>query len=74
MVGSHSVIGFWLVDCMRTDPIHLVAEPLRELVSMVESGVLTPLEGPTYPLADAATAHRDMRERRTSGKVILTAP
>ena len=72
MVGSHSVIGFWLIDCLRTDPDRLIAEPLRELVGLVVSGDLVPIEGPAYPLADAAQAHRDLRERRTSGKVILT--
>jgi NADPH2:quinone reductase len=74
MVGSHSVIGFWLVDCLRTDPVRLVAEPLRELVGLVVSGALVPLEGPSYPLVEAAQAHRDLRERRTFGKVSLTVP
>ena len=71
MVGSHSVIGFWLVDCMRVDPVTMIAEPLAELVSLVESGRLTPLAGRIYPLADAAQAHRDMRDRLTTGKVAL---
>lgn len=74
MVGSHSVIGFWLVDCLRADPMRLVAEPLRELVGLVVSGALEPMEGPSYPLAEAARAHRDLRERRTFGKVTLTVP
>jgi len=72
MVGSHSVIGFWLVDCMTTDPGRLVAEPLAGLVHMVASGALVPAEGASYALADAAQAHRDLRDRRTTGKVALT--
>ncbi len=71
MVGSHSVVGFWLVDCMRVDPVGMVIQPLRDLVSLVASGQLRPLPGPEYPLAEARRAHEDLRARRTSGKVIL---
>jgi NADPH2:quinone reductase len=72
MVGSHSVIGFWLVDCMR--PHHaatMVAGPLAELVAQVAEGRLRPIEGQTYPLSAARHAHEDMRARRTTGKVVL---
>lgn len=73
MTGSQSVIGFWLVDCMKVDPIGMVAQPLAELVRMVAAGELRPLPGTSYPLAEARRAHEDMRARRTTGKVILTA-
>lgn len=73
MTGSLSVIGFWLVDCMKVDPIGMVAQPLADLVRLVASGELRPLPGSAYPLADATRAHEDMRARRTTGKVILTA-
>lgn len=72
MTGSQSVIGFWLVDCMKVDPIGMVAQPLAELVRMVAAGELRPLPGTSYPLAEARRAHEDMRARRTTGKVILT--
>ena len=72
MTGSHSVIGFWLIDCMKVDPMGMVAEPLADLVRMVASGEITPLPGTAYPLAEARRAHEDMRARRTTGKVILT--
>ena len=55
MIGSKSVVGFWLMDCMRTDPVGMIAEPLRELVSMVADGRLKPLEGSAYCLKDART-------------------
>lgn len=72
MVGSHSVIGFWLVDCMRPDRVAtMVAEPLRELVAAVASGALRPAVGPVYPLSHAHRAHEDLRGRRTTGKVVL---
>jgi NADPH2:quinone reductase len=72
MVGSHSVVGFWLVDCMRPEVARtLVAEPLAALVAQVVAGTLRPLAGPTYALSAARTAHQDMRARRTTGKVVL---
>lgn len=72
MIGSKSVIGFWLVDCMKVDLIGMMAQPLRELVALVESGELRPLAGTAYPLADARRAHEDLRARATTGKVVLT--
>ena len=70
MVGSKAVIGFWLVDCMRF-PERMIAAPLAELLSLVESGALTPLPGHSYPLAEARRAHEDLLARRTTGKVVL---
>ena len=72
LVGSHSIVGFWLVDCMRPDRIpSMVGAPLRELVAAVADGRLRPLAGHTYPLSQARRAHEDMRARRTTGKVVL---
>ena len=72
MVGSHSVIGFWLMDCMRANrAASMVAAPLSELVQAVVAGKLRPLEGHVYPLSHARQAHEDMRARRTTGKVVL---
>jgi len=72
MVGSHSVIGFWLVDCMHPARAQrMVVEPLQELVRLVAAKELRPLAGPTYPLSQARKAHEDMRARRTTGKVVL---
>ena len=69
MVGSKSVMGFWLVDCMA-DP-RMLSEPMAELMKMTAAGDLQPIVGNTYPLADARQAHEDMRARRTTGKVVL---
>jgi NADPH2:quinone reductase len=72
MVGSHSVIGFWLMDCMREDRVSsMVGAPLRDLVAEVSSGRVRPLAGHTYPLSQARRAHEDLRARRTTGKVVL---
>src|SRR5262245_51441125 len=37
MARSQSVVGFWLVDCLRR-PAELIAEPLRDLFARVASG------------------------------------
>jgi len=72
LVGSHSVIGFWLVDCMTADRVQtMVVEPLRELVALVAAKELHPLAGHTYPLSHARQAHADLLARRTTGKVVL---
>jgi NADPH2:quinone reductase len=67
---SRSVIGFWLVDCLQ-DAETLVGGPLGDLFTLVESGQIFPIIGGTYPLADAASAHRDLEARRTVGKLVL---
>ena len=72
MVGSHTVAGFWLVDCMRPERMReMVAEPLRSLVQQVADGALRPVVGGTYPLSEARRALADLRARRTTGKVVL---
>ncbi|GAB6902784.1 zinc-binding dehydrogenase [Kineosporia succinea] len=69
MKKSLTLTGFWLP--------HAVAQPgllegaLEELRSMVRAGVLKPVVGGTYPLAEAARAHEDLRSRRSTGKLVL---
>ncbi len=43
-----------------------------ELFALVAAGKLNVLIGATYPLAEAAQAHRDLEARKTTGKVLLT--
>jgi NADPH2:quinone reductase len=43
-----------------------------DVLGWVADGRLTPRIGATYPLADAAAAHRDLESRGTVGKLILT--
>jgi NADPH2:quinone reductase len=69
MVGSKTVMGFWLVDCMGREG--MLAEPMADLLSMVAAGTLQPVIGATYPLSDVRRAHEDLRARRTTGKVVL---
>jgi NADPH2:quinone reductase len=70
MGRSQSVVGFWLVDCLRR-PREMVAEPLADLFARVASGELRVVEGAVYPLSDARRAHEDLRARRTVGKLVL---
>jgi NADPH2:quinone reductase len=67
---SKSVLGFWLIALIarRQD---LIASMIGELFGAVASGDLEVTIGGTYPLSDAARAHEDMQERRTTGKLLL---
>lgn len=44
----------------------------QELGRMIQSGQLKVVIGQTFPLAEAAAAHRALEERRTVGKTVLT--
>lgn len=58
-----------LPDYMRTRE-ELVGRT-DDLFSLVQQGKLQVRIGATYPLADAAQAHRDLEARRTTGKLLL---
>jgi NADPH2:quinone reductase len=66
---SRSVVGFWLYHLLDR-PAH-VDEALGDLFARAERGELRVVVGGTYPLAEAARAHVDLVERRTTGKLIL---
>jgi NADPH2:quinone reductase len=42
-----------------------------ELFDLVERGVLQVEIGGTYPLAEAARAHRDLESRKVAGSLLL---
>lgn len=69
MQGSTAVIGFWLVHCLASR--EMGADVLTRLFELVGEGRLTPRIGATYPLAEAAQAHRDLAGRTTTGKLLL---
>ncbi|MDT4988894.1 MAG: NADPH:quinone reductase [Micromonosporaceae bacterium] len=69
MKHNAAVVGFWLSPVLSLPGAF--GPPLVELFGLVAQGRLAPVVGGEYPLADAARAHRDMRARRTTGKVIL---
>lgn len=66
MRRSTAVVGFWLIHALAT-----AGEVLERLFAMVVDGTLTPVVGETYPLAEAARAHRDLAARTTTGKLLL---
>ena len=67
---SKSVLGFWLVALVakRRD---LIRSMTADLLGAVASGELEVVIGNTYPLSEVAQAHKDMQERRTTGKLLL---
>jgi NADPH:quinone reductase len=67
---SKSVVAFWLVALIarRRD---LIQSMTSELLGAVASGELEVVIGGVYPLSEAARAHTEMQERRTSGKLLL---
>jgi NADPH:quinone reductase len=67
---SKSVLGFWLIALIarRRD---LIQSMTADLLGAVASGELEVVIGNTYPLSEAARAHEDIQERRTSGKLLL---
>ena len=70
MRKSRSVVGFWLMHCLRR-PAEMVDAPLRELFGRAAAGELRVVEGETYPLSDVRRAHEDLQARRTAGKLLL---
>jgi len=44
----------------------------RELFEVVEKGIVKIQVNQTYPLKDAAQAHRDLQSRKTTGSTVFT--
>jgi NADPH:quinone reductase len=71
LVGRNvSLHGFYLGRLMRHRP-QLVQEAIGELVRLWEEGAVRPVVGATFPLEQAADAHRLIEERKSVGKVVL---
>jgi len=66
--GSLKVSSFWLL----TDPPERWAEARRDLQRRVVEGRLRVTLDHTFPLAEAAEAHRRLEQRRTRGKLLLS--
>ena len=72
LVGRNvSVQGFYLGRLMRLAP-GLVRAAADEVLELWRSGAVRPVVGATFPLEQAADAHRLIDERKHMGKVVLT--
>jgi NADPH2:quinone reductase len=71
LATSRTVSGFWLVHALRIEGG--LGPVLEELFSMITAGLLRPVVGGSYPLAEAARAHEELLSRRTVGKLVLIA-
>jgi NADPH2:quinone reductase len=72
LVGRNvSVQGFYLGRLMRLAP-DLVRTAAEEVLGLWRTGAVRPVVGATFPLEQAADAHRLIDERKHMGKVVLT--
>ncbi len=71
LVGRNvSLVGFYLGRLMRYQP-DVVQAATQEVVALWEQGAVRPVVGATFPLEQAADAHRLIEERKSVGKVVL---
>lgn len=68
--NSITVSGFWLPH-LYADRKRPLDFSMKALFAAVANGSLKTVDGGTYPLAEAAQAHRDLADRRTTGKLSL---
>jgi NADPH2:quinone reductase len=70
---SRAAVGFYIFHCLERPG--MFAEALDDLFARVGSDPAHPelrvVLGHTYPLSEAPRAHIDLRERRTTGKLLL---
>jgi NADPH2:quinone reductase len=66
---SRSVVGFYIFHCLERPG--MFAGALADLFDRAARGELNVIVGGTYPLDQAAQAQIDLRERRTTGKLLL---
>ena len=69
MAHSTAVIGFWLVHIVQRPQLLMAA--VSDLMAMIGDGSLLPVIGRTYPLDQAADAHRALLDRSSVGKLVL---
>jgi NADPH2:quinone reductase len=67
---SRAVVGFYIFHLPVERPGRF-EQALADLFDRVRSGQLEVVVGHTYPLEQAPQAHIDLRERRTTGKLLL---
>jgi NADPH:quinone reductase len=71
LVGRNvAAVGFYLGRLLQLRP-DVVREAALDLLRFWGAGLVRPVIGATFPLAEAAEAHRLVEERRSTGKVVL---
>ena len=71
LVGRNvAVHGFYLGRLLRHAP-DVVRAAAGELLALWNDGAIRPFVGATYPLAEAAEAHRLIERRENVGKIVL---
>lgn len=65
------VMGTVLRSRSRAEKAALTAEVRRRLMPLFRDGTLRPVVDRTFPLEEAAAAHRRMEENRNLGKIVL---
>jgi NADPH:quinone reductase len=66
---SRAIVGFYLFHCLGRPG--MFNDALADLFARAQRGELKAIVGQTYPLEQAAQAQIDLRERRTTGKLLL---
>jgi NADPH2:quinone reductase len=66
-IGVH---GFYLDRLMARQP-ELVERAAADVLRLWQGGVVRPVVGAEFPLEEAGEAHRQIEERKTTGKVVL---
>src|SRR2546429_2650570 len=67
---NQAIIGYWFAGWMSIRPDR-TAVAARELMQYLATAQLEIIAEHTFPLAEAAEAHRAIAQRRTTGEVVL---
>jgi NADPH:quinone reductase len=70
MHKNHTIMGYWFTGWMSSRPDRTVMAA-RELMQYLATAQLEIIAEHTFPLAEAAEAHRAIAQRRTTGEVVL---
>ncbi len=70
MERNQAVIGVHLGRMEGREAV--MRREMNEILAMHRAGAIHPVVGKTFPLAEAAAAHRYIHERKNVGKVVLT--
>jgi NADPH2:quinone reductase len=69
MYKNQAIIGYWLASQLRRP--ERITRAVMELMQYLANGKLEIVVGQTFPLVEAAEAHRAIADRKTKGKVVL---